>query len=171
MENTTLLKIAIATSLFSLLIGFMAFYLSVWIDNYKFYKKNKSQWNDSFFYPIYLLGKIFGVSILISNIIPSLSSTIKVTLRVHNELLNYDVFKFISINIFVVLIAIVIINFLSSYLMKLLFNKAEMILELNSGKFGYAIVYLGLFIGFSIIMKESILLISQILIPFEMISF
>ena len=171
METTTLLKIAIATSLCGLLIGFMAFYLSVWIDNNKILKKNKLQWNDSAFYSLYVVGKIFGVSILISSLVPSINSAIKVTLRMTHNLFNFEIFKYISIITFVILIAVVFINFLSSYLMKLLFNKTEVITELNLGKYSYVVVYLGLFVGFSFIMKESILLISQVLIPFETISF
>ncbi len=171
MENSTLLKIAIATSFCGLFLGFISFYLSIWIDSTKLLKKNKIKWNDGLFYPIYLTGKIIGISILISSLIPSISSTIKVLLRTLNDSFYLEMFKFVSISTFVVLLVVIIINVACSYLIKLLFGKAEINSELNSNKYAFSILYSAFFIGFCLISKEGVLLISQILIPFEAISF
>ena len=87
METSTLLQIAIATTVCGLVLGLITFYLSIWIDKSKILKKNNINWNDNLFYPIYVSGKILGCSILVAQLIPAISTTIKIVLRKANE--NY----------------------------------------------------------------------------------
>ena len=170
METSTLLKIALITSLSALIIGTIALYVSMWFFKNKLLNKNNLKWNENLFFPIIMIGTIIGVGILISSIVPSISSTLKIANRVANDSFYFEAFKFISLSAFIVLACVLIMNYLSTFLIQSLFDKIDIATEIKESRYAYALLFSALIIALSLILKEGVLLISEILIPYENIS-
>jgi hypothetical protein len=61
-------------------------------------------------------------------------------------------------------------NYLSTFLIQSLFEKIDITTEIKESRYAYALLFSALIIALSLILKEGVLLISEILIPFENIS-
>ena len=171
METETLLKVALITSLSSLLIGIVAIYISIWFFKNRLLNKFQVKWNDNLFFPILVFGTIVGVGILVSGAVPAISTTLKIATRNANSSFFAEAFKFISLSAFIVLAGVLVINLCSSFIIKSLFDKANLETEIKEGKYAYAIIYSALFVALCLILKEGVSLLSEILIPFEKINF
>jgi hypothetical protein len=171
METQTLLKIAVITTLSTLLIGMVAMYVSIWYHKNKILNKLNIKWNDGTYFPTLLIGVIIGTGILVSGVVPSISTTLKIAARNADDSFYTEAFKFISLSAFTIIFLVLIINVCSSFLIKSVFDKIDLEKEIQGNKIAYAIVYSALFIGISIALREGIVLLFEVLIPFEKVNF
>jgi hypothetical protein len=171
METQTLLKIALITTVSTLLIGIVAMYVSMWYHKNRILNKLNLKWNEGMYFPMLLIGTIIGTGILVSSVAPSISTTLKIATRNPDGSVYGEAFKFISLSAVTIILSVLIINSCSSFLIKSVFDKVDIEKEIQEKKIASAIIYAALFIGLSIALREGIVLLSEVLIPYEKVNF
>lgn len=169
--NESLLKITIASSVCSLLIGIVALYISIWYLKNKLLHKNKYNWNENLFFPILITGAIIGIGVLVSSISPSISTTLKIATRTGDSAFYTEAFKFVSLSSLAIILFVFIISVISNFLIQSIFGKINIDEELKESKYAYALIYSASFIALCFVLKESLTSLAELLIPFENINF
>ena len=169
-NNESLLKIAIVSSLSSLLVGIVALYITIWYLKNKILNKYKYKWNDNLFFPILMIGAIIGIGVLVSAISQSILTTLKIASRNGTDF-YLEVFKFISLSSLAIILFVFIINVMSNFLIQSIFGKTNMEDELKESKYSFALIYSSCFIAFCFVLKDSLSSLFELLIPFESINF
>jgi hypothetical protein len=164
----TELKTAITSTSLSLGLGLVSLYLCLWVLKNQYVKKKKIAWQTNYFFAIITLGVLIGTGIIISGIIPSISTILKLYFRPDNIVSDLDLIKFCSFELLLCIMFVLIINYGSKTITEALLGKLDIKDEENSTRDNiYALIIAGMFIALAIIMKESGVLITEMLIPYS----
>lgn len=166
-SEASLVKITIILAVSAILIGVISFYLTMWILKVRILGKGNKAFNGNLFFPILVLGSLIGIGTIVSGIIPSISSTLKIISQTNPANLFSEALAYISICSILIFTGVVVINYLCAFLFQSLFSKVNIKDELEAGKLAYPIIFSGLFIGLSIALKDVFVVISELFIPFN----
>lgn len=165
-SETSLVKIAFILAITAILIGIISLYLTMWILKVRILGKGNRKFNDNLFFPIMTFGSLIGIGIIVSGIIPSISSTLKILSQNGSAGFTSQTITYISICSILIFAGIVLINFVSTFLFQSLFSKVNLQEEMTAGKMAYPIIYSALFISLSFVLKDVFVVISELFIPF-----
>lgn len=161
------LKTALTSVSISIIIGLVSIYLCLWLLKNQLIKKQKMQFSENYTFAIISVGQLLSVGIIISAVIPALNTITKLYFRQDNIVSDIDLFKFCS---FIVLLSVsfmFIVNYSSRTILDALFGKINFNDNELKKQYIYSIILSTIFVAMSLIMRDSIALISDMLIPYS----
>jgi uncharacterized membrane protein len=161
------LKTALTSVSISIVIGLISIYLCLWLLKNQLIRKQKMQFSENYTFAIISIGNLLSVGIIISAIIPALNTITKLYYRQDNIVSDLDLFKFCSFIILLCFIFIFLVNYCSRTILDALFGKINFNENDFKKQYIYSIILSTIFIAMSLVMSDSIALISDMLIPYS----
>jgi hypothetical protein len=159
-------KAALILCVTAILFSVVSLYLTLWILKVRILGRNNLKFNDGLLFPILALGSLIGVGIIVSGVIPSISSTLKVLSQTGAGGFWSQILTYVALCSMIIFAGVVVINFLTTFLFQSLFAKVELKDEVAGGKLAYPLLFVGIFIGLSLCLKEVFVVLSELFIPY-----
>tara|TARA_B100001250_G_scaffold296182_1_gene257721 strand:- start:325 stop:849 length:525 start_codon:yes stop_codon:yes gene_type:complete len=157
----------------SILIGICVMYITYRLIN-KLIKKKYDIKNNNTAYAIFSSGVLFSVAYLISGI----KSPILNSVRMIQDQANYDGsilfdgFKYTGLFLFIIIITIALVNFLSIFLFTIMTRNIKEFEEIKNNNIAVSIITTIVIVSISLLVKDSLYLILEAFVPYpEMPSF
>jgi len=164
--NNTLFTLAIIQLIISIVLAVCILFISHKILIKLFFKEQEIK-NDHLAFTIFTCGIFISIGIILSEIIPSISNIIRLSLTQNNHINFGDIISYSGIYLFTGFVFAVIINLATFLLFTTLTKGVNEFKEIKQNNISVALLVVATLISITLIVKDSISSLIGSLIPYQ----
>lgn len=164
--NNTLFTLAIIQLIISIVLAVCILFISHKILIKLFFKEQEIK-NDHLAFTIFTCGIFISIGIILSEIIPSISNIIRLSLTQNNHINFGDIISYSGIYLFTGFVFAVIINLATFLLFTALTKGVNEFKEIKQNNISVALLVVATLISITLIVKDSISSLIGSLIPYQ----
>jgi len=163
--NTNLFTLAIAEIIIGLTVSVSVLFLSFQILK-KIFFKNISFAKDNLAFVIFSSGIIVSIGLILSEIIPSISNIVRISINESNQIPFGQIFKYSGLYLFIGFLIALAVNAVTFLLFSVLTKSVNEFQEIKNNNTAVALLIAAILIAMTLILKDSIALLMSALIPY-----